>query len=75
VNGEEVLRELQADPATAAIPVVILSADATPRTIERLTAAGAAAFLTKPVDIPELMQVLNDELNRGQATEKVELKL
>jgi signal transduction histidine kinase/ActR/RegA family two-component response regulator len=75
VSGEEVLRELQGDPATATIPVVVLSADATPRVIERLKASGAFAFLTKPVDIPELMQVLGELLTQETATEKVELKL
>ena len=75
VSGEEVLRELQDDPATATIPVVILSADATPRVIERVRAAGAAAYLTKPVDVPELMQVLGDLLNEGHTAEKLELRL
>ncbi|HXN60347.1 MAG TPA: hypothetical protein VN886_07815, partial [Acidimicrobiales bacterium] len=63
------------DPATATIPVVILSADATPRVIERVRAAGAAAYLTKPVDVPELMQVLGDLLNEGHTAEKLELRL
>src|SRR5260370_25226511 len=47
IPGEEVLRRLQADPATRTIPVVVLSADATPHQIDRLLAAGAASYLTK----------------------------
>ncbi|OLG40633.1 ATP-binding protein, partial [Xanthomonas oryzae] len=35
-NGEELLRELQAQPATAAIPVVVISADATTATLARV---------------------------------------
>ena len=54
INGDEVLRQLLADPATSNIPVVILSADATQREIQRLLAAGAHSYLTKPVDVRAL---------------------
>ena len=58
--GQEVLRRLQADPETAAIPVVVLSADARPSLIKRMLDQGARAFLTKPLDIRELVELLND---------------
>jgi CheY-like chemotaxis protein len=51
IPGEEVLRRLRADPRTAAVPVVVISADATPNRIERLRAAGANAYLTKPLNV------------------------
>jgi CheY-like chemotaxis protein/anti-sigma regulatory factor (Ser/Thr protein kinase) len=51
MHGRDVLRELRADARTAGIPVVVISADATPRTVEALTADGVAAFLTKPLDV------------------------
>ena len=50
IFGHEVLSRLRANPATAAIPVVILSADATKGQIERLRAAGAQTYLTKPIE-------------------------
>jgi signal transduction histidine kinase/ActR/RegA family two-component response regulator len=56
--GEEVLAQLQAEPATATTPIVILSADATPGTIRRLLARGAAAYLTKQLDLRELQDLL-----------------
>jgi signal transduction histidine kinase len=62
VSGDEVLRELRDDPATASIPVVIVSADATPGQIQRLTAAGAMAYLTKPLDVRELLRLLDEVL-------------
>ncbi|HET7489311.1 MAG TPA: ATP-binding protein [Acidimicrobiales bacterium] len=62
--GEEVLRRLRADPATASTPVVVLSADATGAKVERLLAAGATDYLTKPFDIPRLLEVL-DGSSRG----------
>ena len=62
ISGEQVLEELRSDPATATIPVVILSADATPHQIERLLAAGATAYLTKPLDVRQLLAVLSREV-------------
>jgi CheY-like chemotaxis protein len=59
LHGEQVLKELRAEPVTAAIPVVILSADATPGVIRRLLAGGALAFLTKPLDLTEFGELLD----------------
>ena len=58
LHGREVLEQLKRDPATAAIPVVVLSADATPSQLERLRADGAAAYLTKPIDVEQLLDVV-----------------
>ena len=59
LQGDEVLRQLQADPLTARIPVVVLSADATARQIDRLLAAGAHAYLTKPLDVRRFLDVMD----------------
>jgi len=59
LHGEEVLNELKADPATAAIPVMVLSADASRGVIHRLLAGGAFAYLTKPVELAELGELLD----------------
>jgi signal transduction histidine kinase/ActR/RegA family two-component response regulator len=58
LHGDEVLNELKADPATAAIPVVVLSADASRGVIHRLLAGGAFAYLTKPIELAELAGLL-----------------
>ena len=47
-------------PATAHIPVVILSANATPSQIERLLTAGAKNYLTKPFDIDPFLAVVDE---------------
>jgi signal transduction histidine kinase/ActR/RegA family two-component response regulator len=60
--GEEVLRRLRADPATRGIPVVILSADATKHHITELLAAGADAYLTKPISVRALLQAIDQTL-------------
>jgi signal transduction histidine kinase/ActR/RegA family two-component response regulator len=59
LHGQEVLNELKADPATAAIPVVVLSADASRGVIHRLLAGGAFAYLTKPIELAELGELLD----------------
>jgi PAS domain S-box-containing protein len=59
VQGDEVLRRLRADKRTAGIPVVMISADATPRTIDRLRAQGADAYLTKPLDVDEFLSTID----------------
>ena len=62
-SGEQILRELAATPATAAIPVVILSGDSNPLTVNELLAAGAADFLAKPFDIHELLAIVGRYLH------------
>jgi PAS domain S-box-containing protein len=62
ILGDEVLRRLQSNPQTEQIPVVMVSADATLHEIERLMAAGARDYLTKPLDVSHCMQVLKDTL-------------
>jgi PAS domain S-box-containing protein len=57
--GQEVFRRLQAEPRTAQVPVVVLSADARPSLIEDLLAQGVRAFLTKPLDVKELLELLD----------------
>ena len=57
-NGEQVLLQLAAVPATAAIPVVILSGDSNPVTVNELLAAGAADFVVKPFDIHQLLAII-----------------
>src|ERR1700730_6759214 len=66
MHGSEVLRRLQDDPATAQVPVVVLSAVATPSQIERLLTAGARNYLTKPFEIDPFLAVV-DEMVSNQA--------
>jgi CheY-like chemotaxis protein len=56
--GGEVLRELKANRDTRNIPVVVVSADATPGQATRLLKAGARAYLSKPIDLKEFLGVI-----------------
>jgi signal transduction histidine kinase/ActR/RegA family two-component response regulator len=68
LSGEEVFIRLKAEPATARIPIVVLSADASPGTIRRLLARGAAGYLTKPLDLQELGLVLSQAVSIARTT-------
>jgi CheY-like chemotaxis protein/anti-sigma regulatory factor (Ser/Thr protein kinase) len=62
ISGEEVLRRVRADPATAETPVVIISADALPRQVSRLLSLGASDYLTKPIDLDRFFAVVDGVL-------------
>jgi len=68
MHGSEVLEKLQSNPETAELPVVVLSADATPSQIERLLTTGARNYLTKPFDIDPFLAVVDEMVsNRAPA--------
>ena len=62
MSGEAILRELAAAPGTRDIPVIVLSADATPVSRERLLAAGACDYLCKPLELPAFLDALDRAL-------------
>jgi len=59
ISGAEVMKILRADPATADIPVIAISANAIPRDIENGLAAGFFRYLTKPIKVNEFMDALD----------------
>ncbi len=70
MKGDEVLRRLRADPQLCEVPVVVLSADATPQQRERLCAAGAREYLTKPIEVQRLLALIDrfESANRPGTT-------
>ena len=65
ISGMELLRHLQNDPQTADIPVVIVSADALESQIVEAVALGAYRYLTKPVNVGQLLAVLDGLLSEA----------
>ncbi len=55
LSGLDVLMALRADPATAAVPVLMLTAKGLPRDREAAVRAGASRFMTKPFSNAEIL--------------------
>ena len=72
ISGEEVMRRLRARAQTGNVPVIVLSADSTSRNINRLLEAGADAYLTKPVNVPQFLDVLDRLLVDVESTRPAE---
>jgi PAS domain S-box-containing protein len=64
MTGDAVVAELQAAPETSDVPVIVVSADATQDHAKRLIAAGATAFMTKPLDLGRFQAELDRALAR-----------
>jgi PAS domain S-box-containing protein len=62
MHGSEVLEQLHENPKLRNIPVVVISADATPGQIQRLMTQGARAYLTKPLDIRQFLELVDETL-------------
>jgi two-component system chemotaxis response regulator CheY len=61
IGGIAVLEHVRSDPDLADIPVVVVSAFASPADRQRAVAAGATRFVKKPFD-PEALRALVEEL-------------
>ena len=65
LDGPETCRRLKADPSTAAIPVVFLTAKSQEAEIQRGLSLGAAGYVTKPFDALALGQQVKDIINKA----------
>lgn len=60
MNGEELVRRIEQDEELGAIPVLVVSTDATEKRIHQMLSMGASGYVTKPF----LPETLRDELER-----------
>ena len=58
ISGIEALKRLRADPGTASIPVVALTASVTPTDRTQITQAGFDGFLSKPINLKEFLDTV-----------------
>jgi CheY-like chemotaxis protein len=68
ISGIEAMKLLRADPSTAHIPIMALSANAVPRDIAKGLEAGFFDYLTKPIKVNEFMDALDVALKFSQTT-------
>ena len=66
LDGFQVTRHLKADPATASIPIVAVSAMARPDDRETALAAGCDEFVRKPFELDDLEAVIRTYLEDGR---------
>ena len=66
IHGSKVLEQLLQNEQTKTIPVVIVSADAMPHQLKRLIADGAKEYITKPLDVGDLLRVVDLYVKRVQ---------
>jgi two-component system, cell cycle response regulator DivK len=64
INGIEALRQLRADPATAAIPVMAVTASAMTQDRQKILAAGFDAYQSKPISIRPFLELVRTVLDR-----------
>ena len=70
ISGIEALRILRADPSTAHIPIIALSANAVPRDIAKGLEAGFFNYLTKPIKVDQFMDALDVALKFSQTSDR-----
>ncbi|MDY3561275.1 response regulator [Gemmata sp. JC673] len=66
IDGWEATRRLKADPVTAPVPIIVLSAHATFDAKDKAFAAGCQDFETKPVNWDALFRKLDEWLAKGR---------
>lgn len=62
LSGREAQALLHRDPLTANIPVIALTANAMPDAVSQGLAAGYFRYLTKPIDVDELLEAVDSAL-------------
>ncbi|NIS07094.1 MAG: response regulator [Gammaproteobacteria bacterium] len=63
MNGDEAMKVLKADDTTRHIPIVAVTSFAMKGDRERLLADGFNAYVSKPIDIKELPQIVEHQLS------------
>ncbi|AMQ56493.1 PAS domain S-box protein [Algoriphagus sanaruensis] len=58
MHGSEVLKRLKSGSETNKIPVVVVSADASPKTTETLLSLGAEEYVTKPINVSQMIKLI-----------------
>jgi PAS domain S-box-containing protein len=68
ISGIDAMRVLRADPSTAHIPIIALSANAVPRDIAKALDAGFFSYITKPIKVEHFMETLDVAMKHSRST-------
>jgi PAS domain S-box-containing protein len=66
ISGLELLRHLKQDDAVAAIPVIVVSADATAAHMQAALTSGALHYVTKPLDVARFLEMVDAILQEAE---------
>jgi CheY-like chemotaxis protein len=64
MNGLDLLQQIRTHPSLAAVPSMVLSADALPESQRRAAKAGVLEYLTKPIDVPKFLAAMDAARSR-----------
>jgi two-component system cell cycle response regulator DivK len=64
MDGWEATRRIKKDPKTASIPLIAVTAHALPGERDRALKAGCDDYIIKPMDLVELVSLVNRALNK-----------
>ena len=64
MSGIDAIGVLRADPATAGIPVVAVTASVMPQDRNKITEAGFDAYVGKPINLKEFLDTVRNMLER-----------
>jgi two-component system, cell cycle response regulator DivK len=67
ISGIDALKALRSDAQTERIPVAALTASVTPTDRSQITAAGFDAFLSKPINLKEFLEIVKRLTEGGRA--------
>ena len=70
ISGLEAMKILRADPSTAHIPIIAISANALPQEVEKAIQAGFFKYMTKPFKVIEFMETLDVALNLSRTASR-----
>jgi two-component system, cell cycle response regulator DivK len=68
IDGIEALRQIRADPALDAVPVLAVSASVMPEELRLISAAGFDAYVTKPIALKDFQATVRRFLEHGRST-------
>ena len=66
LDGMELLHALRSEPLTRRIPVIFLTGLTDDDTLAKASALGADDFLTKPIQVEDLLSSINKVLNKSR---------